>query len=340
MQPDEYQEAAAQELRRLYDELTEAKGGFLKRKKTPKGIYLWGGVGRGKSMLMDMFYEALPNDMAKRRVHFHEFMIETHDFLHKARQDKESGAAILKFAKKISDEAKILCFDEFHVTDITDAMILGRLFTALFKRGVVVVATSNWAPDSLYEGGLQRDLFLPFIALVKEKLEVVEVNGDTDYRLQCLSDNGVYFTPLGAAAKKQADKVFSQLTDNMKPYAETLTVKGRDIEVDIVAKGIARFSFAQLCERPMGAEDYLTIAQNYHTIFLENVPRLKYDRRNEAKRFMTLIDALYERRVKLVMVADVPPEELYLGDDHGFEFQRTVSRLIEMQGEDYLGAGL
>lgn len=336
-QPDQDQEASVLALQQLYEEITGKKRGIFTRKKRTKGLYLWGGVGRGKSMLMDMFFEALPPETTKRRVHFHEFMIETHNFLHKARQDKEAGAIILKYARKVAAETDILCFDEFHVTDIADAMILGRLFAFLFRHGVVVVATSNWPPDRLYEDGLQRALFIPFIELLKERLTVVELNGAVDYRLQCLREDGVYFTPLGAMATKKADHLFSHLTDHARSYHEILTIKGRDLDVSCVAKGIARFSFAQLCERPLGAEDYLRIARQYHTVFLEGVPRLKYDRRNEAKRLMALIDALYEQRAKLVMTADAPPEALYQGRDHGFEFQRTVSRLIEMQGAEYLG---
>ncbi|MCB9990880.1 MAG: cell division protein ZapE [Rhodospirillales bacterium] len=342
LRPDPGQQAAMDELQRLYDALlsSKAQGNFLTRlvtKKTPlKGVYLWGGVGRGKSMLMDLFFRCLPDRVPKRRIHFHEFMIETHDFLHKARQDHDSEAAILKRADALAAQVRVLCFDEFHVTDIADAMILGRLFTALFKQGVVIVATSNWAPDRLYEGGLQRDLFLPFIALLKDKTTVMELHGPIDYRLQCLSESGVYFSPLGPASKKQADDAFAHLTEGVAPYDETLTVKGRSLHVETVAKGTARFSFAQLCERPMGAEDYLAIAKNYHTVFLDGVPKLKYDRRNEAKRLMILIDALYDTHTKLVMTADAAPDELYQGHDHAFEFERTVSRLIEMQSADYL----
>ncbi len=344
LQPDTEQARVAEKLDALYYIIlhnpSRGKGGFIKRLfgsvQDIRGLYLWGGVGRGKSMLMDMFYDSVPDEIPKRRVHFHEFMVAVHDYMHEARQNGDAGKALLKYAAQIAKEARLLCFDEFHVTDIADAMILGRLFTALFQEGVVVVATSNWPPDNLYEGGLQRDLFLPFIALLKERLEALEINGDVDYRLQCLSNTGVYFTPLGHGARQQAGEVFTRLTDGAHPYDEILTVKGRDIHVEIVAKGVARFTFAQLCEQPHGAEDYLTVAKTYHTVFLEGVPKLGYDRRNEAKRLMTLVDALYEQGTKLVVTADALPDKLYQGRDHGFEFQRTVSRLMEMQGDDYL----
>ena len=338
---DPDQAAAMQALQALYDELLAVPEkpffSFLKKAPTaPKGLYLWGGVGRGKSMLMDMFYNHLPEELPRRRVHFHEFMIEVHDYLHQARQNHETDQALLKFAAQVGDEVKLLCFDEFHVTDIADAMLLSRLFTALFEQGLVMVATSNWPPEKLYEGGLQRSRFLPFIDLLEARLNVQELNGAVDYRLRCLRENGVYFQPLGLAADKNADIVFQSLTDGTSPHTETLTVKGRTLEVDKTAKGVARFTFAQLCEKPLGAGDYLAIAKNYHTVFLEHVPVMKYDRRNEAKRMMTLVDALYEQKTKLIVTADAPPEKLYLGQDHSFEFERTVSRLIEMQGEEYL----
>lgn len=342
LSPDADQKAAVDALQRLYDDLLAAPEksffSFLKKPEAPKGLYLWGGVGRGKSMVMDLFYDQLPADIKRRRVHFHEFMIEVHDYLHTARQNNETDQALLKFAKQVGDDTQLLCFDEFHVTDIADAMILSRLFTVLFAQGLVMVATSNWPPERLYEGGLQRSRFLPFIDLLKSRLEIHEMNGAVDYRLQCLRKNGVYFSPLGLAASKSADKVFQDLTDGVDPYHDTLSVKGRTLCVAAVAKGVARFTFAQLCEKPLGAEDYLVIARNYHTVFLENVPVMKYDRRNEAKRMMTLVDALYEQKTKLIITADAPPEKLYLGSDHSFEFERTVSRLIEMQGEEYLAA--
>jgi cell division protein ZapE len=286
---------------------------------------------------MDEFYDSLPPDFPKRRVHYHEFMIGVHDEMHRARQKGDADKALLKYAEKLVKEARVLCFDEFHVTDIADAMILGRLFTALLDEGIVCIMTSNWPPEKLYEGGLQRDRFLPFIALLKERMDILHLDAGVDYRLLHLADSGVYFWPLGIGAAHKADETFTHLTGGMPPHAEKIAVKGREIEVAVTAKGVARFTFSQLCERPMGAEDYLVISGAYHTVFLEGVPRLGYDRRNEAKRLMTLVDAFYDRGTKLVITADVPPDQLYRGHDHEFEFQRTVSRLVEMQSPAYLG---
>lgn len=299
-----------------------------------------GGVGRGKSMLMDLFFDSLPPEIKKRRVHFHAFMIDVHDYFHSRREadDFSEGidGALPSLASRLAEMSRVLCFDEFHVTDVADAMILGRLFTALLDRGVIIVATSNWEPDRLYEGGLQRDRFLPFIELLKSRLEIVHLDGPVDYRLQALQSEGTYFWPLGEASRQKSDMLFARLTDNAIPQEDSLTVKGRVIPVAQAAKGVARFTFAQLCEQPHGAEDYLAIAQKFHTLFLEQVPTLAYDRRNEAKRLMILIDALYESRTKLVVTADAPADRLYRGHDHEFEFQRTVSRLMEMQSEAYL----
>ncbi len=350
LKPDKAQEAALRTLLRLREQLEDAPQGFLqkivskaKRKEAPKGIYIHGGVGRGKTMLMDLFYKSVPADLKKRRVHFHEFMIEVHDYIHTRREDEgfDEGidGVLPSLASRIAERAKILCFDEFHVTDVADAMILGRLFTALFERGVIIVATSNWPPDKLYEGGLQRDRFLPFIALLKSKMDIVHLDSPNDYRTMFLQSEGSYFWPLGENSSVRVKELFARLTDNIPPHEETLKVKGRDIPV-ITAKGVAWFTFSQLCEQPHGAEDYLKIAQTYHTMFLENVPKLNYDRRNEAKRLMTLIDALYESGTRLIVTADAPPDGLYLGQDHGFEFKRTVSRLLEMQSEAYLKKGL
>lgn len=351
---DEAQAVCVQSLQRLYDEIIEARGkepqNFFQRltglgsvkKDAPLGVYMYGGVGRGKSMLMDLFYDALPDDMRKTRVHFHQFMIDVHDYIN-TRRDSEGGregvdATLPLLAERLAEKSRVLCFDEFHVTDVTDAMILGRLFTALFDRGVIVVATSNWEPDRLYEGGLQRERFLPFIKLLKTRLEVVHLDSPTDYRAETLAKEGRYFSPLNEATRKSMDRVFKALIDNSPVNSEVIEVKGRKIPVHQTAYGTARFSFAQLCEQPHGAEDYLAIANRYSTIFLEGVPKMGYDRRNEIVRLMKLIDALYEGKCHLVMSADAPPDKLYFGRDHAFEFERTVSRLKEMQSENYLAA--
>lgn len=340
---DPHQRAAVAALQRLYDDLgrVEKPGKLIalfrrRQKNFVRGVYLHGPVGRGKSMVMDLFYDSLPEGTAKRRVHFHKFMIGVHDFMHAARQEGRAESALLKFAIKLSQEIRVLCFDEFHVVDIADAMILSRLFTALLDSGVVVVATSNWPPQRLYEGGLQRDRFLPFIDLVQARLDVVAIEGPLDYRMRLLEENGVYRWPLGKPVHDWADAMFVELSGGAPVVSETLNVKGRELPVLRAARGVARFTFSELCERPVGAEDYLTIAGAYHTVFLENVPKLRYDRRNEAKRLMILVDAFYESETRLVITADAPPEKLYFGHDHEFEFQRTVSRLLEMQGHDWL----
>ena len=300
-----------------------------------KGVYMWGGVGRGKTMLMDLFVRSLPKSVKVRRVHFNEFMREVHEFLHKQRKKKEQKkdksksrqSIMLKYADSIKKQADIVCFDEFHVTDIGDAMILGKLFALLFERGVVVVSTSNWQPDRLYEGGLQRDQFEPFIDLIKENMDIVHLDGETDYRSLTLGDAGTYFFPLDSAEVLEADKLFKKLVASDIVRSEIIEVKGREIEVSQAAGGIARFSFSQLCERPLGAGDYLAISEKYHTIFVENIPKLGYDRRNEAKRFMTLIDTLYDKHVNLIVTADTQVDSIYRGDDYAFEFKRTTSRL-------------
>lgn len=354
LKPDAGQQDAVAALNQLYTEIIaydppanrwlERIAGFTKAKQPqgPGGVYLYGAVGRGKSMLMDLFYDSLPPAISKQRVHFHAFMIGVHDYLHQRREhDGEAeglDGLLPMLAVRIAERSRVLCFDEFHVTDVADAMILGRLFTSLFERGVVVVATSNWPPERLYEGGLQRDRFLPFIALLQRRLRVVALDGPIDYRTQFLQAEGTYFTPLGEMTKRLADNLFARLTNQTPPSAETITVKGRVIPVHAAANGAARFTFAQLCEQPHGAEDFLAIAARYRTVFLEGVPKIGYDRRNEAKRLMILIDALYEHKTKLVITADAPPERLYQGHDHGFEFQRTISRLQEMQSPEYLRA--
>lgn len=349
--PDPEQEKAIIALDRLYQDITTqawkdkpwwraVTDKFRKSDDHPRGVYMYGGVGRGKSMLMDLFYECLPEDTKKERIHFHQFMINAHDYFHTRRKGGDISGGIdgliPSLASIIAAKSKVLCFDEFHVTDVADAMILGRLFTALFDRGVIVVATSNWAPPRLYEGGLQRERFLPFIALLENRMDIVHLDSPTDYRAQAIQEEGSYFSPLGPLAQRSADDLFAQLTDQAYAGREYIEVKGRTIKVQVAVNGVARFTFAQLCESPHGAEDYLAIAQRYPVVFLEKIPKLTYDRRNEAKRLMTLIDALYESKTKLIITAAAAPHDLYRGHDHAFEFDRTISRLMEMQSEAYL----
>lgn len=338
-QPDAEQEKAVRSLQRLFNEIVKSEKKifwpFSKKQEPIKGVYLHGGVGRGKSMLMDFFFAELPEKLKKRRVHFHEFMIETHDWLHKNRGKENIDDILAAYANYVADEVDILCFDEFHVTDVADAMILGRLFTSLFRQGVVVVSTSNWAPDDLYEGGLQRALFLPFIDLLKQRMDVVYLDNDKDYRLLADSDQDVYyFSPLNAQTEQKIQQLFEDMGDGQKVENEEITVKGRNIEVEAV-NNIARFTFSQLCEQPHAAEDFNVIAKRYNTVFLENVPVLGAEKRNEAKRFILLIDCLYEAHCRLVLSAEADIHNLYSGDDHAFEFDRTVSRLMEMQSSAY-----
>ena len=332
---DSEQKQAVKVLQRLLKELNTSKSIWpFKKKKIIRGVYLHGGVGRGKSMLMDLFFDELPDPLKKRRVHFHEFMIETHDWLHQHRGN-EMDDLLPSYAQHVADNIEVLCFDEFHVTDVADAMILGRLFTALFDYGVVVVATSNWAPDNLYEGGLQRDLFLPFIALLKNQMEVTHLDSDTDYRtLADPCQEIYYFYPLNEETKQKTDNLFKEITEDQKTITDTIEVKGRSFQV-VAANDIARFTFSELCEQPLGAEDYIAIAERFDTIFVEDVPNLTPANRNEAKRLILLIDCLYEAACRLVMSAESDIHNLYHGDDHAFEFNRTISRLMEMQSCAY-----
>jgi len=317
---------------------------FASREKTGplKGLYIFGEVGRGKTMLMDLFFAASPV-VRKRRAHFHEFMIDVHERMHAWRQRRARGEEagddpIAPVAAALSAQAWLLCFDEFHVTDIADAMILGRLFRRLFEEGVVVVATSNVAPDELYRDGLNRALFLPFIALIEERMDAVRLNARTDFRLEKLGDAPVWHVPVDAAADGALDAAWQRMTAGHDGGARELTVKGHVVRVPHASMGVARFSFADLCRQPLGAEDYLKIAREFHTIVLDRIPVMNSPERNEAKRFIALIDTLYDNAVKLVASADAEPAALYRASD-GFEaqeFKRTASRLIEMGARSYL----
>jgi len=337
LQPDPDQARAAERLDKLAQDLAQWRpDAWLAKGAAPRGLYLYGPVGRGKSMLMDVFFEAAPVKK-KRRVHFHEFMLARHAFL---RQARENGAGqdhlIAQAAKQVADEARLLCFDEFQVTDIADAMILGRLFERLFADGVVIVATSNRPPDELYKNGINRQLFAPFIALLKSKLDLVQLAGPRDFRLEHLMAAPVYYAPLGPAADEAMNRAWSRLTHGAAPQACTLDVNGRDLKVEREAAGVARFTFEELCARALGAADYIEIAEYFHTVLLENIPKLTPSNREEAARFRILIDALYEAKVKLVASADAEPGALYPAGDQSFEFERTASRLMEMRSEAYL----
>ena len=308
----------------------------------PRGLYVHGAVGRGKTILMDLFYRAAEVPR-KRRAHFHAFMADVHARLHRWRQAHKRGEVtgddpIAPVAAELAREASLLCFDEFAVRDIADAMILGRLFAALFSEGVVVVATSNVAPDELYKDGLNRALFLPFVALLKERLEVVELDARADYRLEKLARAPVYYTPLGPKADAALDAAFLAMTGVRQGSPAEIELLGRVLDVPQAIDGVARFDFDGLCRRPLGSPDYLEIAERFHTLFIDRIPVLAAAERNEARRFIILVDALYDMRVKLIASAAGEPEALYAGADgvEAFEFARTASRLFEMRSADYL----
>jgi cell division protein ZapE len=317
---------------------------FLGKKPEPAGgLYLWGGVGRGKSMLMDLFFDSV-SIHRKRRAHFHEFMLDIHARL-KVERAKERGDPIPPLVEALADEARLLCFDEMVVNNMADAAIMSRLFAGLIAAGVTVVTTSNRHPDELYKDGLNRQLFLPFIELMQEKLDIVALDGPTDYRRERLGDAKTWLVPNGPAATTSLSQSFFRLTDyppEDAAHVPSLDIDvggGRVLHVPRALKGVAVFSFKRLCEEARGAADYLAIARWFHTVFLVGIPVLGPQNRNEAARFVTLIDALYEYRVKLLASADALPDALYPTGDGRFEFDRTVSRLLEMQSEEYLLLG-
>lgn len=372
LRPDPHQAAAVVALSRLDEQLARYKGvpsssTQVRRWRlfnlinlggrqvdAPKGLYIWGGVGRGKSMLMDLFYEHAPIK-SKERIHFHEFMTRVHDRIAAFRKMTPSqrihyGAAagsddpIPPVARKLAVRASLLCFDEMQVNDVATAGILGRLFKEMHDLGVVVVATSNRPPADLYKDGINRTIILPFIALLENELNTIELNGPNDYRLERMAGLESYHVPNGPEATAALREVFFRLTDHDVDDAatvpsETLEVKGREIYVPKALRGVAVFSFKRLCGQPLGAEDYLAVARRYHTIIIVAVPKLTPENRNEAMRFITLIDTFYEQKVKLFMASDAYPQDIYEKGSGRFEFDRTISRLMEMQSADYLALG-
>ena len=301
-----------------------------------RGLYLHGSVGRGKSMLMDLFFETVGVPL-KRRWHFHEFMSEVHDRIARGRATTD-GDPIPFVAVEMAAEAPLLCFDELQVTDIADAMILGRLFKGLFERGVVIVATSNVPPDRLYWNGLNRQLFEPFIALIEINLETFELKSERDFRLQRLGGRPLYFAPDDEQARTQFEDHWRRLTADKVPQPAKMDVKGRSVHVPLASQGVARFRFSDLCEQPLGPLDYLQVAQSFHTVLIEGIPKLGPEKRNEARRFMNLIDTLYDHQVCLIATAAAEPHLLYARGDGAGAFERTVSRLMEMRSEAYLVA--
>jgi cell division protein ZapE len=355
IQFDPAQAAAVEQLAILQNRLKDWRPGkarflFGRPEPAPQGLYLYGGVGRGKSMLMDLFFEVAPVEH-KRRIHFHEFMQEVHAGVaawrklpardRKAQPNFVKGAGddpIPPVAKAIADSAWLLCFDEFQVSDIADAMILGRLFEQLWMRQVVVVATSNRHPRDLYKNGLNRQLFVPFIAVLEENLELHALDGPRDYRLARLENQKVYHTPLDKFTGEEMDQAWANLTQGAAPRPTSVIATGRTLTINRAAAGCARLTFDELCAQPLGAADYLALAKRFDTILLEDVPVMGPQNRSEAARFRILIDALYENKTKLIISAAAQPDKLYGQGDQAFEFERTVSRLYEMRSRDYLAA--
>ncbi|WP_246018319.1 cell division protein ZapE [Pelagibacterium montanilacus] len=351
LRADPAQKAAAAKLDALARRLSDLESGsgsilaslFRRKRSAPRGLYIWGDVGRGKTMLMDLFYDSVPVE-ARRRVHFHEFMNEVHEAIaaFRAEDRKTEGARdpIPSVARTVSRAVRLLCFDEFVVSDITDAMILKRLFEVLFKDGVVVVATSNIPPDRLYWNGLNRQLFTPFIALLESQCEVYNLDAETDYRRDKLSGREVYRFGTGDDVRRQMDTLFDELTGGVPPRPASVESLGRTIAVPAQAMGVARFAFSDLCEKPLGARDYLRIAKAYHTLVLDGVPVFSRLRTDASKRFILLVDTLYDRGVKLAASFEAPLDQLARDKDTAFEFARCLSRLEEMRSTDYIAQPL
>ena len=350
LRADAEQEAAAARLDALAEQLEAVpkKGSILWRAlgrapEPPRGVYLWGGVGRGKSMLMDLFCECV-GIRRKRRVHFHEFMLEVHERLNEERK-KDTQDPVVAVADALADDIRLLAFDEMVVNNPADAMILSRLFTEMMRHGLTVVATSNRPPNDLYKDGLNRELFLPFIRLIEEGMDVLALNGPVDSRLDRLGAMDTWLVPNGPEATAALSAAFFRLTDYPPedrahvPSGDLPVQGGRTLHVPKCLKGVAVFSFKRLCGEARGAADYLAIARRFHTVILVGIPKLGPENRNEAARFVTLIDALYEHRVKLLAAADAEPDRLYESGDGSFEFERTASRLMEMRSEEYLAEG-
>jgi len=350
LRPDADQLHTSERLDALAQELNDQppRGSVLWRMlrrppAAPRGIYMWGGVGRGKSMLMDLFFGCVTIP-AKRRVHFHEFMLEVHDRL-RAERAKEKGDPILPVAAALAEEARLLAFDEMVVNNTADAMILSRLFTSLIDAGVTVVTTSNRPPKDLYKDGLNREHFLPFIALIEQRLDVLSLNGPVDYRLERLGGYPTWYSPVGQEATDAVRAAFFRLTDYPPedsihvPSEELAIPGGRSMHVPKSLKGVGVFSFKRLCSEARGVPDYLAIARHFHTVIIVGIPTMGPEQRNEAARFKVLVDTLYEHKVKLLATAAAEPADLYLAGDGSFEFERTVSRLMEMQSRDYLALG-
>lgn len=308
-----------------------------KRGEVPYGLYIFGGVGGGKTMLMDLFFDSV-DIREKRRDHFHAFMAEVHERAAHFRKTAK-GDPIEQVAREVAKDTRLLCFDEFHVTDIADAMILGRLFGVLFEAGVVLVATSNVPPRDLYKDGLNRNLFEPFIAELEQRVELLELSSALDYRLEKLSGSPLYFCPLDERARARMQALWENLTGTQAGEPREIAVAGRCVHVPEAAMGAARFTFADLFEQPLGANDYLALARDFHTIFVEGVRVMGPEKRNEARRFITFIDALYDAGTGLIMSAEAEPEALYKAGDGAFLFERTASRLMEMRTSEYLSRG-